>query len=70
MIDIDEIISTHKRLDQELQIALSTMERKDTVKDIRRQIKENQKRCPHMSIRYNLAEENGICPYCGRKKKQ
>lgn len=62
---IDNIIQTRQRLDAELQMALSTMERKDTVRKIRLEIMENQKKCPHFDNNYNWAIVEDICPYCG-----
>ena len=41
------------------------MEKKDTVKKIRQQIIENQKKCPHVDTNYNLKIINDTCPYCG-----
>ena len=47
-MNIDNIISNHERLDRELKIALSTMERSDRVFEIKKEIIENQKQCPHL----------------------
>lgn len=66
-MNIDEIISRRAELDIELKRALSTMELKSTVSEIRDQIAENQMRCPHVSTRYNWSMIEGICPYCGKK---
>lgn len=62
---IDDVIHTYQSLNQELQIALSTMEKKDSIYNIRARIVENQKRCPHFDNNYNWAVINGKCPYCG-----
>ena len=62
---IDDIIDTRNRLNKELRMALSTMEKKDTIQKIRLEIINNQKRCPHFSTNYNWAIVDDTCPYCG-----
>ena len=64
---IDDIIYNHDKLEHELKIALSTMEKTDLVKELREKIKANQLGCPHFSDKYNWAIVNEICPYCGKK---
>lgn len=64
---IDDIIYTHDKLEHELKIALSTMEKSNLIKEIREEIKFNQSHCPHVSDKYNWAIVNEICPYCGKK---
>ena len=64
-MNIDNIISNYERLDKELKIALSTMERSDRVFEIKKEIIENQKQCPHFSNKYNWTIAAGRCPYCG-----
>lgn len=64
-MNIDDIIETRMTLDRELQIALSTMERKDTIYELKQKIINNQKHCPHASAKYNWEIANGTCPYCG-----
>lgn len=64
-MNIDDIIQTRERLDQELRLALSTMERKDTIAKIRLEIINNQKHCPHFSDKYNWTIAYNTCPYCG-----
>lgn len=64
-MNIEEIIGNNARLNKELHIALSTMEKKDTIKLIREQIIENQKHCPHFDNKYNWAIIEDTCPYCG-----
>lgn len=60
-----EIIDTHERLERDLRIALSTMERKSTIYDIKTQLLELQQQCPHFSDEYNFAMIDERCPYCG-----
>jgi len=62
---IDDIINTRNRLNKELRMALSTMEKKDTIQKIKLEIMNNQKRCPHFSANYNWAIVDDTCPYCG-----
>ena len=62
---IDDIILTHEQLNKELRMALSTMERKDTIQKIKLAIIDNQRHCPHTSSKYNWEITNDTCPYCG-----
>lgn len=66
-MNIDEIISRRAELDIKLKKALSTMELKNTVSEIKDEMAENQMRCPHISTRYNWSVIDGVCPYCGKK---
>jgi hypothetical protein len=70
MINIDEIIQRHEELNKELRVALSTMEKSDRVKEIRKAIEENQIHCPHMSLEYSWPIIDNKCPYCGYKFKK
>lgn len=67
MIDIDIIMAHRADLDAQLKTALSTMDLKTNIFEIREAIKENQKNCPHFSDKYNFTVVDGICPYCGAK---
>ena len=62
---VDDIIQTRERLNRELRMALSTMERKDTIEKIKLAIIDNQKHCPLVSAKYNWEITNDTCPYCG-----
>jgi len=64
-MNIEEIIENRERLDRELRMALSTMEKKDTIAKIRLDIIKNQRACPHFDNRYNWTVIDGVCPYCG-----
>lgn len=64
-MNIDEIIKRHESLEQQLKFAVSTMEKKDTIYNIRKQIIENQNNCPHFSDKYNWTIAYNKCPYCG-----
>ena len=66
-MDIKDIIDRKNELDRKLQFALSTMEKKDTIKQIYEQIKDNQANCPH-DIHFSLSEEK-VCPYCGKHRE-
>ena len=65
-MNIDDIIATKERLNNELRVALATMEKKDTIRQIKQAIEENQMLCPHFSMKYNWASKFGTCPYCGK----
>ena len=66
-MNIDEIIKQRTQLNHDLQIALATMERKDTIGKIRSAMLENQNKCPHISDKYNWVMQDGVCPYCGKQ---
>ena len=66
-MNIDKIIKRHQQLDHELMTALSTMEKKETIIELREKIKENQEQCPHFSTKYNWVPKDEKCPYCGAK---
>jgi len=42
------------------------MEKKDAIFEIKKQIEENQKQCPHYDNKFNLTWVNDNCPYCGK----
>ena len=62
---IEDIIQNREKLEYELRIALSTMERKDTIQKIKLAMVDNQNHCPHASTKYNWEITNDTCPYCG-----
>ena len=65
-MNITDIITTKNELDNELRIALSTMEKKEDIRNIKYKIKENQNRCPHFDFNYKLEWIGSTCPYCGK----
>lgn len=62
---MSDIIANRQQLDKQLCLALSTMEKKDTIQRIRQQIIENQRQCPHIDNNYNWEIIGDQCPYCG-----
>lgn len=62
---IDEIIHKRFQLENQLAQALSTMEKKTTIFDLRKELMQIQKECPHDSEKYNWVIKNHTCPYCG-----
>ena len=64
-MNIDEIISRRTELEKQLRFALSTMEKKDAIYNIKEKLIEVQRQCPHFSDKYNWVAQNGTCPYCG-----
>lgn len=66
-MNIEEIIQKREELEKKLNFALATFEKKSVIKDIRLEILENQKLCPHISDKYSWEFVDGVCPYCGRK---
>ena len=69
MKNMQQIIEDHERLERDLRVALATLERKSIIYDIRMQILDNQRQCPHFSPDYNWAVVDEICPYCGKELK-
>ena len=65
-MNIEEIMRTKEILDAQLRVALSTMERKDIIKELKKEIDANQMACPHFSDKYNFTMIDGKCPYCGK----
>lgn len=63
---MDQIIQKHMELSHELTIALSTMERKSVIYELRKELREIQNICPHFSHEHNFAMVDGHCPYCGK----
>lgn len=64
-MNIKEIKQRKVDLDKKLQYALSIMERSDAIKEIRLEIIENQRQCPHNDGRINYAIVSKECPFCG-----
>lgn len=62
----EQIAAEYEQLSKELYIALSTFEKKETIRDIREKILQNQMSCTHFSKVLNFAVKNGCCPYCGK----
>lgn len=67
---MEEIILRHEKLSRDLTMALSTMERKSTIAEIRKELREIQNVCPHYSDEYNFTMVDGYCPYCGKKLEE
>ena len=66
-MNIEQIVRNREILDKELRRALSSMEKKDTIFEIRKKIKDNQDACPHFSAVLNFVQTDDYCPYCGKK---
>lgn len=66
-MNIEEIISRREILNKELRTALASMEQKETIFKIKKQLNELQTECPHFSEKFNWVIADGICPYCGKK---
>lgn len=69
-MNIEEVIQTKERIQRELNIALASMEKKDTIKQLRNEMKQNQARCPHYSPIFQWTWANNVCPYCGKKVEE
>ena len=64
---IKEIIDKTDELCYNIKVAAATMDRKDELFELRRQLKEIQNHCPHVSQEYNWAIVNDTCPYCKKR---
>lgn len=69
-MNMDKIIQKHNELSYKLKIALATMERKSTIYELRRELSEIQRICPHFSAEHNFVMVDGYCPYCGKKLEE
>lgn len=69
-MNMDQIIQKHGELSHRLNIALSTMERKSVIYELRKELRELQNICPHFSAEHNFAMVEGYCPYCGKKLEE
>lgn len=65
-MDINEIQARYNNLNMDLKRALATMEKKDSVFLIKRQITELQTVCPHNNGNYDFSHSDE-CPYCGKR---
>lgn len=65
-MDTINIQLRYKELSTELRQALSKMEYSDRVFNIRHEINELQKICPHNNGSYDFSDTES-CPYCGKK---
>lgn len=68
-MDMNTIKNSYEDLSRELRRALSTMEKTDRVINIRQQILDLQKLCPHDNGNYDFSHSDE-CPYCGKKFKE
>ena len=64
---IKEIIDKTDELCYNIKVAAATMEKKDELFELRRQLQEIQSNCPHVSQEYNWAVDNDTCPYCKKR---
>lgn len=64
---IKEIIDKTNVLCYNIKVAAATMEKKDELFNMRKELKEIQTMCPHVSTEYNWAIINDTCPYCKKK---
>ena len=69
-MNMDQIIQKYGELSHRLNIALSTMERKSVIYELRKELRELQNICPHFSAEHNFAMVEGHCPYCGKKLEE
>ena len=60
---LSEIKERHEQLEAQLISALSTMEKKDEIKHIRKELTLLQNKCSHLADKKK--EEHYTCPYCG-----
>lgn len=68
-MDINNIKAKYQSLNEELKVALTTMERKDRVFVIRNAMKDLQSMCPHNTGSFDFSTTDE-CPYCGKRFKK
>ena len=59
-MNVDDITQERQAIERELKHALSTMEKKETIFELKKRLEKVQNECPHIEF----AKE---CPYCGKK---
>lgn len=64
---VEEIMARRRKIETDLRIALSTMEKKETIHILRQNLIDLQNKCPHFSLEHNFAIIDGKCPYCAAK---
>lgn len=64
-MNTNEIMNKYQELSKKLFVALSTMERKDTIFELKNEIASLQKDCPHNGTNFSL--QNGCCCFCGKR---
>ena len=64
---IKEIIDKTDELCYNIKVAAATMNKKNELFELQRQLKEIQSNCPHVSQEYNWAIVNDTCPYCKKR---
>lgn len=62
-----EIFEQKEKLNSRLNSLLSVMAYTDQIKEIREELKELSRKCPHTDANFILEVKNGRCPYCGGK---
>ena len=62
-----EILNKKNDLMRQLNFSLSTMEKKDDIHILRKELNILIQQCPHYDAELNFALIEGICPYCGGK---
>lgn len=62
-----EILAKREQLDTKMKELLSTMTLTEEVKQVRKELKNLSKECPHSDEFCNFAIIDGVCPYCGGK---
>ena len=62
-----EIALKRQALERELTFALDTFQRKDTIGNLRKQLRDLQLQCPHWDDEHVFVATDEHCPYCGKK---
>lgn len=65
-MNVANIIKQREVISRQLTFALSTMDKKDTIKELREQLIDLQKQCPHFDSNFNWTIIDDECPYCGK----
>lgn len=62
-----EIALRRKDLEKELLFALEGFQKKDTIRELRLQLRDLQLQCPHFDEEHAFVMTSEYCPYCGKK---
>ena len=65
-MNVANIIKQREVISRKLAFALSTMDKKDAIKELRKQLIDLQEQCPHFDSNFNWAIVDDECPYCGK----
>lgn len=63
---MEERIAAKDNLMQRIRVAAATMDKKETLFQLRHELEELQETCPHFDAKLNFVMVDDKCPYCGK----